>query len=68
MFTYTLSDQRCPATVALEQALKAWQLKHQGLVHAPRLWERHFCAVVVVVDRFYIALFSVLEQTHCTRM
>ena len=24
--------------------------------------------VVVVVDRFYIVLFSVLEQTHCTRM
>ena len=24
--------------------------------------------VVVVVDRFCIALFSVLEQTHCTRM
>ena len=25
-------------------------------------------AVVVVVDRFYIALFSALEQTHCARM
>ena len=24
--------------------------------------------VVVVVVRFYIALFSALEQTHCTRM
>ena len=24
--------------------------------------------VVVVVDRFYIALFSALEQTHCARM
>ena len=24
--------------------------------------------IVVVVDRFYIALFSALEQTHCTRM
>ena len=24
--------------------------------------------VVVVVDRFYIALFSVLEQTHYARM
>ena len=24
--------------------------------------------VVVVVDRFYIALFSALEQTHCVRM
>ena len=23
---------------------------------------------VVVVDRFYIALFSALEQTHCARM
>ena len=22
----------------------------------------------VVVDRFYIALFSALEQTHCVRM
>ena len=32
------------------------------------------CVVVVVVvvvaddDRFYIALFSALEQTHCVRM
>ena len=24
--------------------------------------------VVVVVDRFYIALFSALEETHCARM
>ena len=24
--------------------------------------------VVVVVDRFYIALFSALEQTHCAGM
>ena len=24
--------------------------------------------VIVVVDRFYIALFSALEQTHCARM
>ena len=24
--------------------------------------------VVVVVDRFYIALLSALEQTHCARM
>ena len=24
-------------------------------------------AVVVVVDRLYIALFSAFEQTHCTR-
>ena len=24
--------------------------------------------VVVVVDRFYIALFSALEQNHCARM
>ena len=24
--------------------------------------------VVVDVDRFYIALFSALEQTHCARM
>ena len=26
------------------------------------------CFVVVVADRFYIALFSALEQTHCARM
>ena len=25
-------------------------------------------AVAAVVDRFYIALFSALEQTHCARM
>ena len=24
--------------------------------------------IVVVVGRFYIALFSALEQTHCARM
>ena len=24
--------------------------------------------VVVIVDRFYIVLFSALEQTHCARM
>ena len=24
--------------------------------------------IVVVVDRFYIALFSALKQTHCARM
>ena len=32
---------------------------------------RHLDVVVVdddVVDRFYIALFSALEQTHCARM
>ena len=23
---------------------------------------------IVIIDRFYIALFSVLEQTHCARM
>ena len=34
--------------------------------HVP---ERFFCIVVVVaVDRFYIALLSALEQTHCARM
>ena len=30
---------------------------------APELREKD-----VVVDCFYVALFSVLEQTHCTRM
>ena len=28
----------------------------------------HLLPTVVVVDRFYIALFSALEQTHCDRM
>ena len=28
----------------------------------------HAWVCVVVVDRFYIALFSALEQTHCARM
>ena len=39
------------------------------------LWGRHECrsvsasgAVCVVVGRFYIALFSALEQTHCARI
>ena len=26
------------------------------------------CAGAIIIDRFYIALFSTLEQTHCTRM
>ena len=26
-----------------------------------------FC-YIIIIDRFYIALFSALEQTHCTRM
>ena len=24
--------------------------------------------VIIIIDRFYIALFSALEQTHCARM
>ena len=24
--------------------------------------------IIIIVDRFYIALFSALEQTHCARM
>ena len=24
--------------------------------------------IIVIIDRFYIALFSALEQTHCARM
>ena len=23
---------------------------------------------IIIIDRFYIALFSALEQTHCARM
>ena len=26
------------------------------------------CAVYIIIDRFYIALISALEQTHCARM
>ena len=29
------------------------------------LLECEYCVTYVVVDRFYIALFSALEQTHC---
>ena len=25
-------------------------------------------STIIIIDRFYIALFSVFEQTHCTRM
>ena len=33
------------------------------------LWHVYMtCLSLVVVDRFYIALFSALEQTHCARM
>ena len=28
----------------------------------------NYMEVIVVVDRFYIALFPALEQTHCARM
>ena len=24
--------------------------------------------IIIIIDRFYIALFSALKQTHCTRM
>ena len=24
--------------------------------------------IIIIIDRFYIALFSTLEQTHCTHM
>ena len=24
--------------------------------------------IIIIIDRFYIALFSALEQTHCARM
>ena len=26
------------------------------------------CIIIIIIDRFYIALFSVLEQTHCACM
>ena len=28
----------------------------------------HASAVSIIIDRFYIALFPALEQTHCARM
>ena len=31
------------------------------------LFDSHNQNLLVVVDRFYIALFSALEQTHCAR-
>ena len=43
-------------------AIKASRFGSWNLVYAPRLWERHFWAVVVVVvdgdDGFYIARYS----------
>ena len=27
-----------------------------------------FIIIIIIIDRFYIALFSALEQTHCARM
>ena len=27
-----------------------------------------FIVIIIIINRFYIALFSALEQTHCTRM
>ena len=31
-------------------------------------WARMDMLLLIVVDRFYLALFSALEQTHCARM
>ena len=27
-----------------------------------------FDIIIIIIDRFYIALFSAVEQTHCARM
>ena len=32
---------------------------------ATNIWP---CVIIIIIDRFYIALFSALEQTHCARM
>ena len=29
---------------------------------------RNAFIIIIIIDRFYIALFSVLEQSHCARM
>ena len=32
-----------------------------------KLYQRYlFIIIIIIIDRFYIALFSALEQTHCT--
>ena len=31
-------------------------------------WHRVIIIIVIIIDRFYIALFSALEQTHCARI
>ena len=30
--------------------------------------QKYRSCYIVIIDRFYIALFSALEQTHCARM
>ena len=39
-----------------------------GESHSRRLRSLLLCLCDVVVGRFYVALFSALEQTHCARM
>ena len=47
---------------------------HRPILRSSQDWSDYVTSigtegnVVVVVDRFYIALLSALEQTHCARM
>ena len=41
-------------------------LDYAGLSHCLLYKRCHF--IIIIIDCFYIALFSALEQTQCTRM
>ena len=58
-------------SVSLSLSLSlSWQfscIKLYSLIHAD-MYINDACTFILYIDRFYIALFSALEQTHCIRM
>ena len=44
-------------------------LLYEGILTAVKCYQRRLgFMIIIIIDRFYIALFSALEQTHCARM
>ena len=64
-----------PTTTTITSSKKLASFGIRGLivsytahVNGNKLTTSDVRLLIVVVDCFYIALFSALEQTHCTRM
>ena len=44
-------------------------LLYEGILTAVKCYQRRLgFMIIIIIDRFYIALVSALEQTHCARM